>query len=468
MNSGAAHSLLFSIYQPPVWNKIPDDKPTNIIQVYQTIRGDTLKAITERIRQQPDEKEQKRLKEKFLPYVTFTGTFSMRQDSAIISRSGLICCDVDHLTDVEGVRELILGKLKPALLFRSPRGNGLKVVYRIAPEAGTHGEYFSALASYFKTEIGPSLDNTPDISRACFLCHDPDAFYSDDPDLLDVAFLDTFLEPKPKKPLQVAVHEHTTDENLSSVELFERGKRWADRKDQFVEGNRHNYITSLAGYCHRVGIMEQESLTFLQEFASTGFTEKEIAGIVTRTYRNAKYAGAAKMRGGRTQEAYLTFPLRLLWVAPGDFKFRVWEIMEGHYKWIPGEPPTSVKKSYLADAMNGKLAPELLLLLAAAKSIIGNRNFTKTGNAFIVERMFGGNPWRRPTRYWLDQLFETAMVRGILAKVPDRRGYYISIKLKPDTLSKAVIESLKYKADKRSAAQKASQEIADFKKSLQG
>lgn len=63
------------------------------------------------------------------------------------------------------------------LLFRSPSGDGLKWIIPIDVTQATHGNFFAAVANYILQTYGVEVDKSGrDISRACFLPHDPQAF----------------------------------------------------------------------------------------------------------------------------------------------------------------------------------------------------------------------------------------------------------------------------------------------------
>ena len=125
--------------------------------------GDFGKTITS-IRNSQSEEEQQRLK-KTLPGVTFCGTFKARRIQDLIEASGLVILDFD----TPGV------VLEDSPFFyatwRSPRG-GMKALVKI-PVVKSDQEfkqYFYALQARF-TDVDPS---GKDISRFCFMRHDPD------------------------------------------------------------------------------------------------------------------------------------------------------------------------------------------------------------------------------------------------------------------------------------------------------
>lgn len=171
----------FSYYNRPVWNKNPNGKMT-LADAYRYITSDTAKAATEKLRAIQDEDTQKKYKERNFDYVTFAGTFTRCQASSLVTASGFIVMDIDHLADekaVEDIFNLLLSvpRLETLLLFRSPRGLGLKWVIPVVNN-GDHGHkfYFTAVENYLKTfdiEVDPS---GKDICRPCFLPHDARAF----------------------------------------------------------------------------------------------------------------------------------------------------------------------------------------------------------------------------------------------------------------------------------------------------
>lgn len=174
-------------------------------------------------------------------------------------------------------------------MFISPSGNGLKIVFKIDLTLGTHEEYFSALSQYFKTEINIDVDlSGKDISRACFICYDPEVFFSESPDILSRSFIDTFCTIK--QPLRSKIKKQISDPNL----IYQRCETLVNKSEQFTEGNRNTYITKLAGILNRCGVSEHYTLTKLCKFAENGFTLQEIESTVRSIYKNGSFHGIAK------------------------------------------------------------------------------------------------------------------------------------------------------------------------------
>jgi hypothetical protein len=118
-----------------------------------------------------------------LDYFTAGGTFTRRQDAAIVVESGLLTLDFDGLGDrlAEARAQLLADTaLAPALalVFTSPSGDGLKAVLAADPRHTRRANY-ERLARHLAQRYGwgPTLDaKTADVSRACFLSHDPTAW----------------------------------------------------------------------------------------------------------------------------------------------------------------------------------------------------------------------------------------------------------------------------------------------------
>lgn len=170
---------MFSYYIHPVTNTKPY-KAISLAQVYDVIKDpkkfgsstDTFRAIT-------DKTKGKQYKAVNFDYVTFSGVFSSRSDDNLISHSGLLSLDFDHADSVGALRSQLLADvmIDVDLLFISPSGNGLKLVTSIDLSKGTHAQYFYSFRNYFMQKYGVKIDECcNDVSRACFICHDPEVF----------------------------------------------------------------------------------------------------------------------------------------------------------------------------------------------------------------------------------------------------------------------------------------------------
>ncbi|EIM75216.1 VirE N-terminal domain-containing protein [Nitritalea halalkaliphila LW7] len=98
--------------------------------------------------------------------------------------------DIDHMGEHGLSKEELKGKLiedpRVELLFTSPSGDGLKVMFRLSPsitDPAYYSVFYKAFCQAFGEEyqLGSALDHkTHDVSRCCFVSFDPDAFYRAD------------------------------------------------------------------------------------------------------------------------------------------------------------------------------------------------------------------------------------------------------------------------------------------------
>ena len=168
----------FSFFKSPISNTRPY-KAISLLDAYNYIIGKYAKQRTERLQSICDAKQARFFKAARFDYCTFSGTFTSRSDKSLVKHSGLLCLDFDHLNDIQTMFECLLKDeyFETQLLFRSPSGDGLKWVIFINTNQTTHGKYFAAVANYIAKTYGIAVDKSGrDISRACFLPHDPHAY----------------------------------------------------------------------------------------------------------------------------------------------------------------------------------------------------------------------------------------------------------------------------------------------------
>jgi hypothetical protein len=168
----------FSFFKAPIRNTIPY-KAITPFQAWKYITGPYAAKVTEDLRNLTDKKAARAYKAQHFAYACFSGDFSKRSDDAVLSLSGLMCLDFDHVASVEELKGRLLKDkmLETVLLFRSPSGDGIKWVVRIEYDGHTHQQVFSAIQNYVRETYGVEVDPSgKDISRACFLPCDPDAF----------------------------------------------------------------------------------------------------------------------------------------------------------------------------------------------------------------------------------------------------------------------------------------------------
>lgn len=181
MKSSSNNTLTrFSFFPKPVKNTHPSARFT-LADAYRYITGPDAREATQKLRiiKQNDPKMARLFKAANFDYCTFSGLFETRSDKALISHSGLMCLDFDHLENLLEVRAALMldQYFETQLLFTSPSGDGLKWIVAIDLSKASHLDYFLAIQNYLKSDYGLEVDPSgKDISRACFLPHDPDCF----------------------------------------------------------------------------------------------------------------------------------------------------------------------------------------------------------------------------------------------------------------------------------------------------
>ena len=146
----------------------------------------TIEKLRKLVKEDPDQEIHKKqigdLK-RSLDSFTTSGEFSARYDDQCTKHSGLIQIDVDgkdnrHLSCDE-IFSIVRDCPHIAAVFRSPGGDGVKGIGLCPDDVDCHKGSHEAFKHYF-SEKGVEIDDkTKNLSRACFLSHDPDLVVKD-------------------------------------------------------------------------------------------------------------------------------------------------------------------------------------------------------------------------------------------------------------------------------------------------
>jgi hypothetical protein len=178
---------VFSYFKKPVANTTPA-KDVNLLDIFGLIKSLDFKQATDKLRSFLNKDEARKFKAQNFDYVTFSGTFSKREDKALIKHSGLMVIDFDHVANIERLKADLLKDeyFDTELLFVSPSGDGLKWVIPVDLSRCPHAEYFESIKNYVWQTYHLQIDKSGrDVSRACFLGHDNNIFIN--PKYLDYA-----------------------------------------------------------------------------------------------------------------------------------------------------------------------------------------------------------------------------------------------------------------------------------------
>lgn len=246
------------------------------------IKNGKWKGIVERVRS-ITHKEDRDIAKKELPAILFGGTFSYRSINAFMEPSNLVCIDFDGMSEEEMVEMTGRLKLLPYVyaVFRSPSNRGIKAVIR-APFKSyeDYKSVFCALDNEFGQIKSFDMANS-DISRACFVSYDPEAYLNTDASYFDGYITDweTYLKRRrltsPEKTLSHLI-------------------KWMDNNGYtYKKGERNNYLYVLSSAMCRYGIEQftAEGL-FMQKFPD--LSAREINMTLGSAYKRNEF-GVAKM-----------------------------------------------------------------------------------------------------------------------------------------------------------------------------
>ncbi len=153
-----------------------------------------------------NDKAQRGKIKKTLPAITPSGTFSRHEAAALISHSGFIGFDIDHVDDIDLVKQGISHIVNVAYCGLSVSGRGLWGLVPIRyPER--HTEHFRALCNDF-ARYGYTLDKScSNVDRLRIYSFDPDAYFNHEA----TPYIKLFTPP----PAAVPRYERPADESVT-------------------------------------------------------------------------------------------------------------------------------------------------------------------------------------------------------------------------------------------------------------
>lgn len=255
-----------SYFNNPITNLYPR-ADIHIYQAAAVLGNPYFKMETEALRMAVNAEQASLLKCRNFPYVTFSGVFKSRKDGDLIQRSRYLCVDLDHVKDWGKTWEKIKDTIDPVLMFRSPSGDGIKVVLVINPEV-EHERYFYAFERYFIGKLGIRIDPAcKNVSRACFLCYDPNVYLNESARVYGLPFVESFESihqdrPRIKTPIATSRIIESTDKTL---EIFNKMASWADHREPYQVGARHRHKLLVLGACNRQGVPMNEAVMLLHQ-----------------------------------------------------------------------------------------------------------------------------------------------------------------------------------------------------------
>ena len=161
----------------------------------------------------------------------------------IVKYNGLMILDFDKIQKNQYSEAFEKIKTIPYtyMAFRSPSGNGIKIIVPIDSEMEAHSIAFNQVGAYYSEKLDLALDKSgKNPNRLCYVSDDPDAFLNDKCKIFPV-------EVGKQSELMFTVS------NLD-ISKWDKAIRWVTKKHKYLRGERNNYIHYLACCCNRLGL----------------------------------------------------------------------------------------------------------------------------------------------------------------------------------------------------------------------
>ena len=244
--------------------------------------------------------------------VMWQGIFTRKNNNGCVSLSSLVCIDLDHQTepDLDNIRRTILWWPFVLAFFRSPSGDGLKVIvstdnYSIAD----YGNCYRQVEQLFIDAFGIKPDNLcEDLSHPCFISYDPDLYYNPNAQPWHYVYNSAFDRPSmPGKSTQnvtsnvnattqpntqpltysqilaqmgIPANSITDDEIIRILDY-----QWIQCPQFYEDGYRTRSIYVQAHTLSKAGIHESTALEYIQRrFLPTGYNAGKLQYEVHQAY----------------------------------------------------------------------------------------------------------------------------------------------------------------------------------------
>jgi hypothetical protein len=279
-----ASSTIFKNFTVPVEKK-------SLLLIGKDIISDKYKTEVEEIRNliaQGNKAEADNKKKQLLAFTPSAVFTEKRQMPFLEMYSGFVHLDFDKLTPEQlQTAFAIISKISyTSLCFISPSGNGLKVFVEVSTELEHHDIAYLQVQKYYEDATGLKADpSCKDVTRLCFMSHDPNAYRTIQNEKFIVALPQFIQEQQSQTPTAIAPVvpiAQAEPEDLNITFLFNQQIQFTNQKASYTDGNRNNYIYLLASNCNRVGLSQSDTeILCTQHF---DLSEREIKTAVNSAY----------------------------------------------------------------------------------------------------------------------------------------------------------------------------------------
>ncbi len=284
---------IFEKFSIPIENK-------SLIEISKLIASDKFKFEIDEIQSLISEGklEQAKLKKQQLPAFTPSATFKERRLLTHIDQyNSFVHLDFDNLSpeQLESASEIISQIPYTFFFFRSPSGKGLKVFTEVTTGKDYHDIAYEQVKFHYENTTGLKADNKcKDITRLCFISYDPNLYSNMDYQKFEVNFppIDELVHSNEDLKLQdIGFNDHQN--------IFQECKQFTEAKKKYEDGNRNEFIYTLASNCNRKGIPEEIASQLAQD--NYDLPRMEIINTFRSAYTHhrhefAKFAKSTKLQ----------------------------------------------------------------------------------------------------------------------------------------------------------------------------
>lgn len=169
--------------------KSRDSQTRSIDAILAEIKGRTHAKRIEALRQSPSDAVRDERKRQLACFMVSGTSKAGHRAADFLNHSGLLQVDVDDVGEERAAKLRDEMRNDPHILaaFISPSGKGVKGLIRIPASRETHLAAFAAVGEYLRSRYAVEVDaKCKDVSRVCFVSHDPEMVINADAVELDV------------------------------------------------------------------------------------------------------------------------------------------------------------------------------------------------------------------------------------------------------------------------------------------
>ena len=160
----------------------------------------------------------------------------------------------------------------------SPSGTGVKLFIMVDSDLKNHNLAFEIVKHHVEVDLpGVKVDiSGKDPNRGCFAGHDPNAFYKEESEAIEIPVAD----PEPQ-----AASGHSSGSVCSGTRLSNYIDKY-EQSNTFVAGNRHSYLVKLFSVLNNAGFSLYDAVSeCVRRYGSADFPAAEVETTVNDIYR---------------------------------------------------------------------------------------------------------------------------------------------------------------------------------------